>query len=268
MKNNKVTVVTVTYNCEQSIEKTILSVINQDYENIEYIIIDGKSTDRTLSIINEYKDHISHLKSEQDEGIFDAMNKGIIEASGDWIIFLNSGDLFISNDTISRIMNNKLEKYQVIYGDTAYIADGNFYSYKATPFFLKSKSYTGMGICHQSILVKTKIAKRLKFDINYKVAADYNMIKEIYNQGGKFFRHNEIISAIDTNGFSIQNKKIQRREIMSICDVKPNIHLSAYFIFSDIKKFLREILKKNIRTISPNLFERIRISKKGTYKIQ
>ena len=100
---SKVTVITVCYNAETGIEKTIQSVIGQTYQNIEYIIIDGGSKDHTLNIVNKYKDRISKVISEPDKGIYDAMNKGILAATGDWINFMNVGDSFFSPDTLSKV---------------------------------------------------------------------------------------------------------------------------------------------------------------------
>ena len=115
-----ISVVTVCYNAVNDIEKTIMSVLGQTYKNIEYIIIDGGSIDGTIDIINKYKEHISLFVSEPDKGIYDAMNKGLMKANGQWINFMNAGDTFASNSVISNIFGcneSDLIKYDVIYGD-------------------------------------------------------------------------------------------------------------------------------------------------------
>ena len=121
MKNNPlISVVTVSYNAVSTIEQTILSVINQTYPHIEYIIIDGGSTYGTVDIIKKYADKIAYWVSEPDKGIYDAMNKGIKVATGEWINFMNSGDCLYRNDTIEKILNKSstTNNVSIIYGKT------------------------------------------------------------------------------------------------------------------------------------------------------
>ena len=115
-----ISIVTVSYNAVATIEQTILSVINQTYSNIEYIIIDGGSTDGTLDVIKKYADKIAYWVSEPDKGIYDAMNKGIKVATGEWINFMNCGDYFVANNTLESVFGSGkiYKKAEILYGDS------------------------------------------------------------------------------------------------------------------------------------------------------
>ena len=138
MVKNKITIITVTYNCKTNIEATISSIISQDYSNIEFLIIDGRSCDGTLEILEKYKNRIDFLVSEPDNGIFDAMNKGIERATGDFILFMNSGDTVVNNHVLSLINFDK--EYGVIYGNMVINVRNKKLECKPEPFF-KSKDY-------------------------------------------------------------------------------------------------------------------------------
>lgn len=157
----KISIITVTFNCQGTIESTINSILMQDFSNFELIIIDGASTDGTLNVINKYKSRIKCIVSEPDNGIFDAMNKGIERATGDFVLFMNSGDTFVNNHVLSLINFDK--EYGVIYGNMVINFRNKKLECKPEPFF-KSKDYIKtMGICHQCIFVRTDLAKHYKF---------------------------------------------------------------------------------------------------------
>lgn len=114
----KVSVVTVTFNCQDVIESTVRSVVNQDYGNVEYIVVDGGSKDDTLDILNRYRSRFAYFISEKDNGIFDAMNKAIIASTGDWILFLNAGDILASANVLSGIFSKSYGgRVGVVFGD-------------------------------------------------------------------------------------------------------------------------------------------------------
>lgn len=154
MKTNpKISVVTVTYNCIGVLEDTLKSVISQEYSNVEYIVIDGKSSDGTLNLIDKYKDHISILVSEPDKGIFDAMNKAIKLVTGDWILFMNAGDTFADDNVLTSVFSNHIESnVGVVFGDAYFKRKSGLSLYHGIPFYRNKDKYKGMGICHQSIL--------------------------------------------------------------------------------------------------------------------
>lgn len=155
----KFSIITVTYNAGELLEDTIQSVITQTYKNIEYIIIDGKSTDNTLEIIDRYRNHIQTVVSEPDKGLYDAMNKGIAKATGDYICFLNAGDELHEDDTLQLMVHSLTsltELPDVIYGETAIVdKEGHFLRMRrlSTPENLTWKSFKrGMVVCHQAFL--------------------------------------------------------------------------------------------------------------------
>lgn len=244
----RVTVVTVTYNCELLIEETIKSVINQDYEDLEYIIVDGVSSDKTLDVINRYSANIDLIISERDTGIFDAMNKGIFQSTGDWIIFINAGDYLSENTTISDIFKNTFfeEKTGIIYGDYLYREkDSDQWVYMiARPFFEKKAKYKKMGICHQSIFVRASLAKANPFDTSFKVAADYNMIYSLFFQGFSCMRIRAAISKCSEFGFSRRFKILQIKEISKICKTPFYIEFLQYGveIVKNIKSRIKSLL--------------------------
>lgn len=186
MENNlpKVTVVTVTYNAEKYLEETIKSVIAQDYPNIEYIIIDGASSDGTIDIIKKYKKYISYWISEPDNGIYYAMNKGIDIATGEWINFMNAGDSFSSNNILTLISKHFTFDYEMIYGGFNFIDQFNNLSYNQPLdlYYIWEK----MPCCHQSIFIKTSIIKYYKYDTHYKINSDLDLLLKIYTNKHKY----------------------------------------------------------------------------------
>ncbi|GHT63967.1 hypothetical protein AGMMS50239_20840 [Bacteroidia bacterium] len=157
MNNPKISIVTVTYNAVSVLEETILSIINQIYNNIEYIVIDGGSTDGTLDIIKKYEDRLSYWISEPDKGIYDAMNKGIDRASGDWINFMNAGDLFYSNTIIQELVDMHYfdDNEAIIYGNRLVNKNGLL---EAAISDLKPIKHR-MDIFHQSCFVPVDLHK-------------------------------------------------------------------------------------------------------------
>lgn len=176
-----VSIITVTYNAEKYLEKTIISIINQTYKNIEYIIVDGKSRDGTLDLVNKYEKHISKWISEPDEGLFDAMNKGIDLAMGDFVLFMNAGDEIYDDNTLENIFDSD-EEYDVYYGEAAMIReDGSIIGFRSELTTQKlpkdltwKKMDKGMIVCHQSILVRTSIAP--KYELKYPIDADIEWV--------------------------------------------------------------------------------------------
>ena len=170
-------VITIVYNNVKDIERTMLSVLNQTYPNIEYIIIDGASTDGTKDIVYQYKSRLAQFISEPDKGIYDAMNKGIGLATGDYLLFMNSGDEIYAPETVSEVFATA-EAADIYYGETEMFNDkweslGQRRHHAPENFSWESFRF-GMSISHQAIYVKRDIAE--PFDLNYKYSSDIDWI--------------------------------------------------------------------------------------------
>jgi len=179
-----ISIVTVVYNAEKEIERTIKSVINQTYSNIEYIIIDGKSTDNTVNIIKKYEKYISVWISEKDKGLYDAMNKGAKLAKGDFIIFLNAGDKFISNTILEKVAK-QIKKEKVYFTRAKVVGKNINWLYPSKDVNIKKwiKKYLPN---HQSMLFPKKFYKNYKYDLKLKTTADIDYKLEAKKFGFEF----------------------------------------------------------------------------------
>lgn len=178
----KISIVTVIYNSEKYIEATIQSVIAQNYPNLDFVIIDGGSDDGTMEIVNSYSDFISTIVSEKDEGIYNAMNKAKNYCKGEWICFINSGDLFFNNtvllDTFSIV---KKVNTDFVYGDTSYYSLTKNYQYIEGKMVDKNHFRFSFPICHQSMFFsKTLIDEMHWYDEYFKVVSDWDLVTRIF----------------------------------------------------------------------------------------
>jgi glycosyltransferase involved in cell wall biosynthesis len=201
-EKQKVSVITVVLNDAQGIEKTTSGVLSQDYEPVELIIVDGGSTDGTWDIIKKNGDKIKWWVSKPDKGIYDAMNKGLEQAGGEWVIFLNSGDTFYETDTLSKIFAKPVpEDTGIIYGD--YVADyGSYKVYRKSG--KEADLWKGMIFCHQSIIIHTRLIKDRGYDLQYLLAADYDMICRLFSDGWKFLYFPRPVAICNASGRSNQ----------------------------------------------------------------
>ena len=211
-------IITVTYNAGKVLEDTIQSVISQTYRNVEYIIVDGNSKDNTQEIIGKYSKHISKMVSEPDKGLYDAMNKGIRMATGDYLCFLNAGDKFHEKETLQQIAETLKDKDlpDVIYGETAIVDEGgNFLHMRrlSTPERLNWKSFKqGMLVCHQAFLAKRELALKYPYDMQYRFSADFDWCIRIMKEANCL--HNTRLTLIDylNEGRTTRNHKASLKE--------------------------------------------------------
>lgn len=242
----KISVVTVCYNAATTIEETILSVINQTYSNIEYIVIDGGSSDKTIDIIRKYDDKIAYWISEPDNGIYDAMNKAISLCTGEWINFMNSGDSFHSNDSVSVVADilKQNTDIEVIYGDVNIRYDWGEKIYKPLPLDeLKNK----MVFSHQSCFVKSKLMKEEKFSLKYKIAGDYNFFYHQYMNNKKFMYVPICVANFDgVNGISASRHFLALKENaiinQNINKIKWKHSYYTHMLFLNISNIIKKIL--------------------------
>ena len=196
----RISVVTVCYNAVDCIEQTMLSVLDQTYHDIEYIIIDGGSTDGTVDIIKKYADRLAYWISEPDKGIYDAMNKGIAVATGDYINFMNAGDTFRDQSSIYTYVDVIKPESEIIYGDVIIKYHSRFQYRK--PLWLDHLSEC-LPFCHQSVIVKTGLLRDRQFDTSYRILGDYDFFYSCYKRGLCFQYIPEALSVYDsTEGVS------------------------------------------------------------------
>ncbi len=193
-KDIVITVVTVVFNAAEALRRTIESVASQDYGNLEYIVIDGGSTDGTPETIRNSEGSITRWVSEPDGGIYDAMNKGVRKALGDYCIFMNAGDTFVDSRTVSTAVLRMEEGVDVAYGDI--IKDGVL---KPSP---EPRNCHRMFYCHQAAFTRTSCLREFPFDTAHRYSADFKQAKQLI-LAGKHFQYLPIaVAHFDTHGVS------------------------------------------------------------------
>ncbi len=204
----KVSIVTVCYNSEATIRDTIESVLAQSYPNIEYIIVDGASSDSTMAIVDEYKDRIAIVVSEPDKGIYDAMNKGIKLATGDVVGILNSDDFFAENAIIADVAHTFENDVTIsgIYGDLVYVQKNNA-SKKvrdySSRFFSKWKIKFGLMLPHPTLYLRREVFQKFGFyRLDYRVAADFEFITRLVEGGVSLKRLPKVMVKMREGGIS------------------------------------------------------------------
>jgi glycosyltransferase involved in cell wall biosynthesis len=208
----KISIVTVCFNSEATIRDTIESVLSQSYQYIEYIIIDGDSKDRTMEIVAEYKDRIDIIISESDKGIYDAMNKGMRLATGDYVGILNSDDVFASPETIEKLAEFLFTHSYLdgCFGDLVYVHRedmekiSRFFSSK---YFTSEKIRFGLMLPHPTFYVRPNLFKKFGYyKLGYRVSADFELMTRFIKGGAKLLRNPRVMvkmreGGISSNGF-------------------------------------------------------------------
>lgn len=207
-----ITVVTVVYNGKSTIRETIESVLAQTYAKVDYIVVDGGSTDGTLDIVKEYAPRIAKWVSEKDGGIYNAMNKGVALASGSYVSFMNGGDTFASPDVLEKVAAViKMQNPDIIYGDVL-IADGEGRAPWLKVAQENVKVMHHIPFCHQSTLAKTQLLRQHPFDERYKMSADFKFFKQCFLEKCSFVKANFPIAVFGTSGVSNTQRTSGLRE--------------------------------------------------------
>ncbi|MCI6702541.1 MAG: glycosyltransferase family 2 protein [Prevotellaceae bacterium] len=230
-------IITVTFNAEKVVETTLKSVVRQTYGRVEHLIIDGQSSDRTCDIVRSYQERLDNqaetkclsLVSEPDKGIYDAMNKGLATAQGDFVCFINAGDAFRDSEVLERIAARVEHEGDgdlpaIIYGDTDIVDyDGRFLAHRhlSAPHRLKWTSFRkGMLVCHQAFYVRRDIAAAIPYDLRYRFSADIDwcirVMKEADAQGADFLNMNEVLANYLYEGQTTRNHRASLKERFAV----------------------------------------------------
>jgi len=235
-----ITVITVVYNGVKYLEDTIKSVINQTYPNVEYIIIDGGSTDGTIDIIKKYEDYIDYWVSEPDKGIYDAMNKGIDIAIGNFIYFFGAGDILYDPTVLSSIFiyYDNIKSSDILIGDVVYSSGRFFKSRFDTSIYYKNTVH------HQGAFYHRKVFKNFRYQKNYLVSSDYELNLMLFCRGSNSKNLPKTITKCDINGISNQVKlrgyieeiRIRHKYLGNIVSVKYDILTIIRYLVKRLKK--------------------------------
>lgn len=213
----KLTVITIVYNNVRDIERTIKSVINQTNKDIEYIIIDGASNDGTLEVIEKYRKHTAKIVSEKDKGIYDAMNKGLALATGDYVLFMNSGDEIYDNQTVEDVFDTA-NAADIYYGETEMYND-NWESlgrrrHEAPENFTWTSFKFGMSISHQAIYIRRSILT--PYDLKYKYSSDIDWIIKAAKKASNIVNVHRYVAKYLVGGMSKKKHRESLKERFQI----------------------------------------------------
>ena len=238
-------IIVVSYNTKNEFIKTLNSIKRQTYKKYEVIIIDGYSNDGTIDLIKKIKDKKINSLIEKDKGIYDAMNKGIKKAKSEWTIFLNSGDVFKDMNVLKKVHKIINKKSDIVFGNTI-IDNKDIFYYQSGKFF--NNSTLEIPFCHQSVFTRTKLLKKNRFNLNYRICSDFNLFVKLYKKKYIFQKIKPIIAIVISGGLSDSSRLRVFYENYDI--LKKNKMLNGK-IFSLFILFLHIILIKFIKIFLP-----------------
>ena len=261
MNNPKISIITITYNSEKTLEQTIQSVISQNYDNLEYLIIDGGSTDHTLDIVNKYRNNIAVMVSEPDNGISDAFNKGIERATGEIIGIINSDDLLCPN-ALSAVAAAYEATVDVYRGNTQYWDEQNGITYRGIPSMeFPANHILPKSVCHQSTFVtKAAYTKCGGFRTDFRYSMDYDLLVRFYQKSTKWKYINIDLAISRMGGVTDQTSFWKKRkEVYSIVVANGG---SKWYAYGNELYFLwYQTFKKILFLFGRNRIQRLKYGK-------
>lgn len=241
---SKISVITVNYNDKVGLKKTIESVINQTFQDFEFIVVDGGSTDGGKEIIEEYKEKIDYWFSEPDNGIYSAMNKGIKVAKGEFIIFMNSGDIFCNKEVLDKVKSNLVDEFDIYYGDYNRVKTNSIRK-KTYPEKLSFSFFYTCSLSHQSTFIRRRLFDDVfLYNEDYKIASDWEFfIYAICYKNIPYKYLNTPISNFDFTGISSieKYKHVAKEERMQTLKKYFPLFVQDYVLVSELssKRFLQ-----------------------------
>ena len=245
----KLSIITINYNNANGLEKTIRSVINQNYKDFEYIVIDGKSSDGSVEVIEKYASHINYWISEQDAGIYNAMNKGIQQAKGEYLLFINSGDFLAEDADLSKITENITGEDLVYFNLRLFFNTGEI-KVKSYPDFLDFKYFSIESLPHPATFIKKQLFLNLGlYDECMKICADWAFFVRAICLGSSTYKHvNESFSVFCLDGMSSDKENQQRifAEKLAYIELNFKLYVSLFRDWYDQKLELTKIKREPV----------------------
>ena len=243
--NPCLSIITINYNNVDGLKKTIDSVIRQSYNDFEWIVIDGGSTDGSVGIIEQYAQYISYWVSEPDKGIYNAMNKGIDVASGEYLLFLNSGDCFYGDRVLEECFPIE-HKADIVYGDMAF-SYGDHVVVHRYPDNLSFKFFLNNSLGHPSSFIKRSLLKEEHYNEQLRIASDLEFWFKTALSNGSFRHLDKVVSVFDTTGISSTNQELDREERqILISKYVPRMVLDDYDQLLQLEKDMDDIQVKEV----------------------
>lgn len=212
-KKHKLSIITVCWNDKNGLDKTIKSVISQNTREFQFLIIDGASTDGTIDILEQYKDSIDYYISEPDKGIYNAMNKGVLAANGEYCLFLNAGDIFFDEKVVTRFLQENISE-DIVSGKEACSFDGKkFVAYRKPPKEISLLYFMKQTLAHQSTFIRKELLLAFPYDETYKIASDYIFFfKSFFEENASYRRLDFFVSIFIMDGISSINGDLSQKE--------------------------------------------------------